>query len=113
MASWRPESVGRFIQQELSELIRTKLRDPRLGFVTITSVSVPKDLRSARVHVSVMGDDDARAESMAALERAAPFLRRELGALMRIRHTPELFFRPDDSMERGARIDKILDGLKG
>ena len=112
MPRWRPESVGRVIQEELSDLIKKGLRDPRLGYVTVTGVDVTRDLRTARVYISVMGDTAAQRESLDALTRATPFIRRELGQRLHLRHTPDLSFAYDDSIERGARINQILDGLK-
>ena len=112
MSSWRPESVGRFIQQTLGELVQSKVKDPRLGFVTITGCRVSKDLKVARVHVSVMGSEEERDSSMETLRRAASFLRRELSSHLQMRHTPELIFDYDDSIERGARISRLLDDLK-
>ena len=112
MSSWRPESVGRFIQQSLGELVQSRVKDPRLGFVTITGCRVSKDLKVARVFVSVLGSDEERVISMATLNRASPFLRRELASQLSMRHTPELIFDYDDSIERGTRISKLLDDLK-
>ena len=112
MSSWRPESVGKFIQRTLGELIQSRVKDPRLGFVTITGRRVSKDLKVARVYVSVMGSDQDRDASMETLNRAGAFLRRELAGQLRMRHTPELIFDYDDSVERGARISKLLDKIK-
>ena len=109
---WRPQSVGREIRDIVSELVQHRLKDPRLGFVTITSVDVTRDLKVARIFVSVMGDSTTRDETLAALVSATSFLRREVGQRIRLRHTPEIRFEYDDSLERGARIDKILDDLK-
>lgn len=112
MSSFRPESVGRFIQQTLGELVQSRVKDPRLGFVTITGCRVSKDLKVARVFVSVMGSDEEREASMETLRRACSFLRKELAGQLRMRHTPELIFDYDDSIERGSRISKLLDDLK-
>lgn len=112
MPNWRPESVGRMIQEELSDLIRKGLKDPGLGYVTITGVDVTRDLRTARIYISVLGDATARKGSLDALTRAAPFIRRELGQRLRLRHTPDVSFAYDDTIERGVRINQILDGLK-
>ena len=109
---WRPESVGRLIREIVSDLVQHRLKDPRLGFVTLTGVDVTRDLKTARIYVSVMGDPTTREDSLAALASATPFLRKEMGQRIRLRHTPELLFVYDDSLERGARIDKILDDLK-
>ena len=112
MSSWRPESVSRFIQQTLSELIQSRVKDPRLGFVTVTGCRVSKDLKVARVFVSVMGPDEDRTTSMDTLNRASSFLRKELAGQLSMRHTPELIFDYDDSIERGSRINKLLDDLR-
>jgi ribosome-binding factor A len=112
VSSWRRESVSRFIQQTLSELIRDRVKDPRLGFVTITGCRISKDLRVAHVFVSAMGTEKERTSSIDTLTRAAAFLRRELAGQLSIRHTPELIFDYDDSIERGSRINKLLDDLK-
>ena len=112
MAQWRPESIGKTIQENLSEIIRLRIRDPHLGYVTVTGDRVTKDLKDATVFVSVMGASSEKEETLAALKRATSFLRRELSARVRLRHTPELVFAYDDTMEKGARIDKILEDLR-
>ena len=112
MAQWRPESIGKTIQENLSEIIRLRVRDPHLGYVTVTGVRVSKDLKVATVYVSVLGASSEQQETLTALKRATSFLRRELSARVRLRHTPELVFAYDDTMERGARIDKILEELR-
>ena len=109
---WRPESVGRQIQAELSDLIQRRLKDPRLGYITLTGVQMTRDLQTARVYVSVMGEAEDRAASLEALHHAAPYLRRELGKRLRLRNTPELRFAHDDTIESGTRINELLDGLK-
>ncbi len=112
MPSWRPERVGQLIREELSEIFRKELKDPRLGFVTLTGVKMTKDLRTAKVFISVMGGGNAHEGTLEALSRATPFLRRALGQRLRLRHTPELLFAYDNSMEQGSRIDALLDSLK-
>ena len=109
---WRPNSVARQIQEILSELVHKRLKDPRLGFVTLTGVDMTQDLRTARVYVSVMGDATAREETLNALTHASAYLRRELGGRIRLRHIPELLFVYDASIERGARINRLLDSLE-
>ena len=111
MSRWRPESVGQVIRKELSEILRKELKDPRVGYATITGVEVTRDLRMARVYVSVLGDEVTRRTTLDALAHATPFLRREIGARIRLRHTPDLAFAYDGSIERGARINRILDSL--
>lgn len=111
MATRRQRQVAELLHEEISLLIQRRARDPRLGFVTVTGVEVSPDLRVAHVYVSVLGNDDEANESLASLRRAAGFFRRELGTTLSLRYLPELNFRPDDSLERGLRIDQLLDSL--
>ena len=111
MPSYRTESVGKAIQVALSEILHTETRDPGLSDVTITSVDMSRDLRTARVYVSVMNSSEARTQVLGRLMRAMSFLRRALAQRVQLRHVPELVFAWDDSMTQGARIDQLLDGL--
>ncbi len=104
----RTEQVADLIQEVLSELLEREVKDPQLGFVTLTGVEVAADLHNARVYFSVLGDEAAAQESRAALERAAGFLRRELSRRMTIRYVPELYFVLDRSIERSQRIADLL-----
>ena len=118
----RADRVEGLLQEEISNLVR-KMKDPRIGFVTITGVEVTDDLRHAKVYVSVMGDEvggadeaaDAsktvRAQTLEGLRSAAGFIRRELGRMLTLRRIPEIVFRYDESVERGARIDALLSKL--
>jgi ribosome-binding factor A len=112
MPSHRRESVGKAVQNELSEILRTEVKDPRLGFVTITGVQMTQDLKLARVYISVMGDEEARTATLEGLDRAQSYIRRLIGGRLQLRNVPELMFSYDDSMERGSRIDALLDDLK-
>jgi len=96
------------LKRELSELIRTQVRDPRVGLVTVTGVRAASDLTTARVYVRVLGDDTERAASLEGLGAAAPFLRRTLGQALHVRRIPELRFHEDRSLEHGMRIEQIL-----
>lgn len=105
MPSRRLEQLGDQIRDELSDLMRRELRDPGLtGIVSITEVELTADLKYARAFVSALGGEEERQNAVAALTRAAGFLRRELGKRLHIRHIPELLFLPDESLERGDRI---------
>lgn len=104
----RTEQVGDLIKEELSRLLEREVKDPQVGFVTLTDVEVTADLRNARVYFSVLGDEQAMQESLAALERARGFLRRELSQRLEIRYVPELHFVLDRSIERGQRIANLL-----
>jgi ribosome-binding factor A len=101
--------VGERIQAELARLIREQLRDPRVGFVTLTGVTLSSDLRHAKVYFSVLGDEPA--ETLAALEHATPFLRHQLARAAGLKHTPSLLFQVDSSIVGGQRIESILDDL--
>ena len=96
------------LKRELSELIRTEVRDPRVGLVTITGVETAGDLGSARVFVRVTGDAKEVASTLEGLDAAAPFLRGLLGRILRIRKIPELRFREDRSFEHARRIESLL-----
>lgn len=108
MQGKRTDRVGHLMQMELSQLILFKVKDPRLGFVTVTHVDVSPDLKSACVFYSVLGTEEAKKGTQIALEKAAGFLQREIGAVLKMRNTPRLIFRLDASLEKGIEIDKIL-----
>jgi len=104
----RADRVNALLQRELGTIISEELGDPRIAFSTVTEVKVTDDLRSARVHVSVLGDDEQIASTMKALEEATPYLRHELGTRTELRYVPELTFVSDRSAERSARISTLL-----
>jgi len=106
--SHRSEKVEQFIKEELSEILRREVNDPRIGFVSVTDVELSVDLRHARVFVSVLGDKDAKTATMAGLESAMGYIRRELGQRLQMRYTPDITFKLDESIERGSRIMKLL-----
>jgi ribosome-binding factor A len=108
----RPERVGEQIRQEISELLLSEVHDPGIGLVTLTRVKVSPDLQLVRVYYTQLGDEKARAETRRALERATPFLRRQLGSRIRLRRVPELRFEFDESVENQERIERILLDLK-
>jgi ribosome-binding factor A len=93
----------------LSDAIATDIKDPRVGFVTVTGVKTSPDLRHARVYVSVLGDDAAREGSLDGLRSAHGFLQGRLASELRLKHTPALTFEYDDTVDRGMRISEILD----
>jgi ribosome-binding factor A len=90
-------------------MVASELKDPRLGFVTVTRVELTSDLGHARVHVSVLGGEEERESSLAALRSAAGFVRREIGRRFRIRHAPEIDFRYDKGIEATDRVARLLD----
>ena len=112
MSSQRPERVGEAIRDELSQLIAREVRDPGVGFITLTTVKVAPDLQLARVYYTTMGDDKARRETDRALQRATPFLRRQVAQRLRLRRAPELQFFYDQSIAHQDRIEQILQDLK-
>ena len=107
----RQRQIGGLIQQELSDLLEREVRDPGLGFVTVTEVRMSTDLKRAQVYISVMGDEEERQGTMAALGRAAGFIRRELASRLKLRHMPQIEFVPDLTLERAARLEAILDQI--
>jgi len=112
MGLQRVEKIQEFIQQELSKIILTDLKDPRIGFVTVTGVEVTGDLRSAKVFVSLMGSEDAKKATMVGLQHSLGFLRTEVGRRLGIRHTPELTLHVDNSLDNSVHIEKLLRGLQ-
>lgn len=108
MASRRIARLNEQLKREISELVRTSVRDPRVGVVSVTGVEVAGDLGSARVFIRTLGGDAERADALHALQAAAPFVRRELGRILHIRRIPELRFQEDRSMEQAERIGRIL-----
>ena len=112
MESRRQSRLDSQIQEEISDIILRKIKDPGMGFVSITKTKVSADLSHAKVYFSVIGGEADAEKSMACLDRAANFIRSELGRRLHVRRIPELKFFYDDSAVRGARIDKILKQLK-
>jgi ribosome-binding factor A len=107
--SQRLRRVADQIQKELSGLLRTELKDPRVGMITLTGVEVSPDLAHAKVFFTTLGDPEALARTEAGLKRAAGFLRVELSHRLKLRVTPEVRFVYDASVERGARLSKLID----
>lgn len=111
-ASHRPERVAESIRQTVAAFLTENVRDPRIGFVTVTAVEVTPDLAHARVRVSVMGSEEDKAKSLEGLASAARFLRAQLGRELTLRVTPELRFELDRGLEHAQRIDRVLRDLK-
>jgi ribosome-binding factor A len=106
--SQRTDRLDSQIRAELAELLQREMKDPRIGFATITRVETARDLGTAKVWVSIMGTDDERQATMKALTDAAPWLRRQLGGRLTMRHIPQLVIRHDDSIEAGDRVLRLL-----
>jgi ribosome-binding factor A len=113
MQGKRLDRVNQLIKEEISTLLQRELKDPRLGFVTVTEVETSRDLRTAKVFVSVLGDDAQWSSSLTALFSARGFIRNWLRQHLDLRITPELDFRADRSMEHAARIQELLKQLHG
>ena len=108
----RPDRVGEEIRDALSSLLsRGAVHDPGIGFITLTRVQVSPDLQQARVFYTTLGDPKARHDTAKALDRATPFLRRQIGSVLRLRRVPELDFRFDESIANQDRIEQILRDL--
>lgn len=112
MVSHRSLRVSEQIKKEIAHIIENQLKDPRIGFVTVTSVELSGDLRHAKVFVSVYGNELQKEESLKGLQKAAGFIRREIGQRIKLRYTPEISFKFDDSIEHGAKIAKLLTEVR-
>jgi ribosome-binding factor A len=111
MQGSRPARVGDQIREELSELLARHVKDPGIGFITITYVKVSPDLQVARAFYTLLGDDKARKETAKALDRATPFLRRQIAGRLRLRRAPELTFEFDESIVRQQRIEQLIQEI--
>ncbi len=110
--SRRTEQVAEAIKEEVGVLIQRELRDPRLGFVTVTRAEVSPDLKYAKIFYSVLGSEEVKKETFRALKRASGFLRRELSHTLRMRYVPELQFEFDVGIEHSERIQRLLNELE-
>ncbi len=109
MTSGRMRRVDHAVRAVLSDAIASDLKDPRIGFVTVTGVKTSPDLRHARVYVSVLGDESVREASLEGLRSAHGFLQRRVASELTLKHTPALTFVYDESVDRGMRISELLD----
>ena len=107
----RPERVGDQLRSELASLLAREVHDPRIGFVTLTRVSVSPDLQQARVLYTTLGDESVRKQTAKGLERASPFLRRQIGSRLRLKRVPELTFQYDESIAGQDRIEQLLSDI--
>src|SRR2546422_4076989 len=113
MPSERLRRVNEAVRQVLSDAIAADVKDPRVGFVTVTAIRTSPDLRHAHVYVSVLGDDDQRAASLEGLRSAHGFLQRRVAGELRLKHTPTLEFEYDETIERGMRISELIEREMG
>jgi ribosome-binding factor A len=108
----RTRQVGELLREELTDIIRREVKDPRIGFFSVTNVDVTPDLRAARVYISVLGSEEEREETLSALRSAAKFIRYHLKPRLRMRQIPDLEFRDDRSMEYAQQISQTLRELR-
>ncbi|GAC1445987.1 MAG: 30S ribosome-binding factor RbfA [Chloroflexota bacterium] len=112
MSERRQQRVAEAIQRRASQFIRDELKDPRIGFLTLTGVEINSDLTHATLFISVLGDEDQQKQSLRALQRAKGLIKRDIGDWLQIRTVPEIIFKLDTSIERGTRILQLMQGLE-
>ncbi|PLR87427.1 30S ribosome-binding factor RbfA [Bacillus sp. V33-4] len=110
--SHRANRVGEQMKKELGDIIGRKIKDPRIGFVTVTDVEVTGDLQQATVFISVLGDEEQRENTLKGLAKAKGFIRSEIGQRIRLRKTPEILFEFDESIDYGNKIESLLHQIK-
>jgi ribosome-binding factor A len=108
MSNLRATRVGEQMKKELSDIIGRKIKDPRIGFVTVTDVRVTGDLQQAKVYISVLGDEEQKKNTLKGLAKATGFIRSEIGQRIRLRKTPEIYFEIDESIDYGQRIESLI-----
>lgn len=112
MGQLRVDKVQEIIKQEVSNMILRELKDPRIGFATVTQVAVSGDLRHAKIFISVMGSDEQKLQTWEGLKSSVGFIRSELGKRIRLRYTPEITLQLDTSLDHSVKIQKLLDKVK-
>ena len=112
MGELRVRKIQEFIKQEVSRIILHELKDPRLGFVTVTDARITGDLREATVYVSLFGSDEEKKNTLAALSKAQGDIRSEVGKRLGIRYSPQIEFKEDESLEYGMKIESILHDIE-
>lgn len=108
----RADRVADLLKEEISQMLHLEVKDPHIGFITITDVEVSRDLQLAKVYYTILGDEEQHTVSSLALQRVSPFIKRQLGKRLRMRSIPDILFRYDHSLEYGSKIDVLLDQLK-
>ncbi|EGL19574.1 MULTISPECIES: 30S ribosome-binding factor RbfA [Paenibacillus] len=111
MARVRVGRVGEQVKKEISQILQSEIKDPRIGFLTVTGVDVTNDLSQAKVYLSVLGTDEQKEGTLKALSSASGYIRSELGKRIRLRKVPELIFKFDTSIDYGSRIESLLHDL--
>lgn len=112
MGELRVRKIQEFIKQEVSNILLRELKDPRLGFVTVTDARITGDLREATVYVSLFGKPEEKQDTMKALKHATGYIRTEVGRRLEIRYSPTIEFKEDTSLDYGMKIDKILRDIE-
>jgi ribosome-binding factor A len=107
----RVDRISHLIKREVADMLRREVKDPRIGMVSITEVTLSKDLRYAHIYYSVIGEEKAVSDSMVGLERATGFIQRQLGHRLSLRYTPIVDFKFDTSLEQGSRMERIIRDL--
>lgn len=111
MSQLRANRVAEQMKKELGDILNRKIKDPRVGFVTITDVEVTGDLQQATVYLTILGSEEEKEATLTGLSKAKGFIRSEIGHRIRLRKTPELFFEIDHTIETGNRIEKLIRDL--
>ncbi|MBA3255567.1 MAG: 30S ribosome-binding factor RbfA, partial [Pyrinomonadaceae bacterium] len=112
LAMRRPERVADILRDEISQIVGYELEDPRITMVTVTDVRLSENLKSARVYVTVAGNEEEHELALAALRKAAPYVRKQVGLSLNLPRTPEIHFVRDRVEEEGERVDKLLDKIE-
>lgn len=112
MVSMRSHRVAEQMKKEIAAIIEHQVKDPRIGFITITNVEVSNDLRHAKIYFSSLGNNEEQKKSLEGLDKAKGFIRKEIAQRINLRYAPEILFRIDTSIEHGVKISKILSKIK-
>lgn len=108
----RADRIRKALIKELSDIIQRHVKDPRIsGIVSVTDVELSSDYKYAKAYVSIYGTEEQKEQTMEAIQDSTPYIRSEVGKRIRLRHTPELEFKIDDSLERGSRITSLIDKI--
>ncbi|NLC77922.1 MAG: 30S ribosome-binding factor RbfA [Clostridia bacterium] len=110
--SYRTQRVAEEMKREIAAILKEEIKDPRVGFVTVTGVEVTPDYRYAKVYVSIFGDETEVKNALEGLEKASGYIRKEIGRRIKLRYTPELSFRHDESIRHGAKIAELLANVQ-
>lgn len=107
----RKDRVADLLKREVAQIVQSDLKDPGLGFVTITGAKLSADLKQARIFYSVLGDQDSKEKTASALNRACGFIQNEIGKRLKLKYTPEVLFQFDGSVEYGAHIEELIEKI--